>query len=143
MWLPQDSEGPIADEYTAQEQDDVEAAIAWLAAQRWCEGTVEMIGFSRGGFAALQAITAARNPPAPRGIVAPQASDDSHADDRTTSAAACSRRTSSTAARGLDASRNLWSWYADPAIARHEHERIFRRSWQYAGRRDQLTAPGS
>jgi phenylpropionate dioxygenase-like ring-hydroxylating dioxygenase large terminal subunit len=36
-----------------------------------------------------------------------------------------------------------WSWYADPDVARLEHERIFRRSWQYAGRRDELTAPGS
>ena len=30
-----------------------------------------------------------------------------------------------------------------PAIARRERERIFRRAWQYAGRRDELTAPGS
>lgn len=36
-----------------------------------------------------------------------------------------------------------WSWYSDPAVARRERELIFRRSWQYAGRRDQLTAPGS
>jgi phenylpropionate dioxygenase-like ring-hydroxylating dioxygenase large terminal subunit len=36
-----------------------------------------------------------------------------------------------------------WSWYSDPEIARLEHELIFRRSWQYAGRRDELTAPGS
>jgi phenylpropionate dioxygenase-like ring-hydroxylating dioxygenase large terminal subunit len=36
-----------------------------------------------------------------------------------------------------------WSWYEDPEIARRERDRIFRRSWQYAGRRDELTAPGS
>ena len=36
-----------------------------------------------------------------------------------------------------------WSWYADPEIARLERERIFLRSWQYAGRREELTAPGS
>jgi phenylpropionate dioxygenase-like ring-hydroxylating dioxygenase large terminal subunit len=36
-----------------------------------------------------------------------------------------------------------WSWYADPAIARRERELIFKRAWQYAGRRDELTAPGS
>ena len=38
---------------------------------------------------------------------------------------------------------NPWSWYEDPEIARLERERIFRRSWQYAGRYDELTAPGS
>jgi choline monooxygenase len=36
-----------------------------------------------------------------------------------------------------------WTWYEDPAIARLERDRIFRRAWQYAGRRDELTAPGS
>ena len=74
-----DSEGLIEDEYTAQEQDDVEAVIAWLAAQPWCDGAVGMIGVSWGGFSALQA--AARNPPALRGIVAIHASDDRYADD--------------------------------------------------------------
>jgi phenylpropionate dioxygenase-like ring-hydroxylating dioxygenase large terminal subunit len=38
---------------------------------------------------------------------------------------------------------NPWSWYEDPAIARLERDRIFRRAWQYAGRREELTAPGS
>lgn len=36
-----------------------------------------------------------------------------------------------------------WAWYEDPAVARRERERIFMRSWQYAGRRAELTAPGS
>jgi phenylpropionate dioxygenase-like ring-hydroxylating dioxygenase large terminal subunit len=36
-----------------------------------------------------------------------------------------------------------WSWYEDPAVARLERDRIFRRAWQYAGRRDELPAPGS
>jgi phenylpropionate dioxygenase-like ring-hydroxylating dioxygenase large terminal subunit len=36
-----------------------------------------------------------------------------------------------------------WSWYEDPGVARRERDLIFRRAWQYAGRRDQLTAPGS
>ncbi len=74
-----DSEGLIDDEYTPQEQDDVEAVIAWLAAQPWCDGAVGMIGVSWGGFSALQA--AARKPPALRGIVAIHASDDRYADD--------------------------------------------------------------
>ena len=33
-------------------------------------------------------------------------------------------------------------WYADPAIQRLEGERIFARSWQYAGRADRVANPG-
>ena len=36
-----------------------------------------------------------------------------------------------------------YSWYADPAVAAAERERIFRRSWQYAGRLGELDGPGS
>ncbi len=36
-----------------------------------------------------------------------------------------------------------WDWFADPAVARLEHERIFRRTWQYAGHTGELTEPGS
>ncbi len=36
-----------------------------------------------------------------------------------------------------------WSWYSSPEIAELERERIFRRAWQYAGRYEELTAPGS
>ncbi len=62
-----DSEGVLVDEYLAQEQDDAVEVIAWLAEQPWCNGKVAMIGFSWGGFAALQ--VAARRPPALAGIV--------------------------------------------------------------------------
>jgi choline monooxygenase len=42
------------------------------------------------------------------------------------------------------ATRTLpWSWYVDPAALRLEQERIFRRSWQYAGRTDEVAEPGS
>ena len=74
-----DSDGLIQDEYSEQEQEDVQAVIAWLAEQPWCSGAVGMIGVSWGGFSALQA--AARHPPALRGIVAIHASDDRYADD--------------------------------------------------------------
>ena len=33
-------------------------------------------------------------------------------------------------------------WYADPAIQRLEGERIFARTWQYAGRADRVVKPG-
>ena len=44
----------------------------------------------------------------------------------------------------LDAGRSLPArWYADPATLEVEQELIFRRSWQYAGRADQVAEPGS
>ena len=36
-----------------------------------------------------------------------------------------------------------WSWYTDPTVLQLELERIFRRSWQYAGRQDEIGEPGS
>jgi choline monooxygenase len=36
-----------------------------------------------------------------------------------------------------------YSWYADPAVAAAERERIFRTSWQYAGHSGELDGPGS
>ena len=36
-----------------------------------------------------------------------------------------------------------WSWYTDPAVLELERERIFRRTWQYAGRADQVAEPGA
>jgi choline monooxygenase len=42
------------------------------------------------------------------------------------------------------ASRTLpWSWYTDPAVLGLEQERIFRGSWQYAGRADEVAEAGS
>jgi len=34
------------------------------------------------------------------------------------------------------------SWYTDPALADVERERIFRRTWQYVGRVEQLARAG-
>jgi choline monooxygenase len=36
-----------------------------------------------------------------------------------------------------------FAWYGDEAILRLERERIFARSWQYAGRAEQVAEPGS
>jgi choline monooxygenase len=36
-----------------------------------------------------------------------------------------------------------WSWYTDPAVLGLEQERIFRRSWQYVGRHDEIAESGS
>ena len=35
-----------------------------------------------------------------------------------------------------------WSWYADEAVHRLEHERVFRRCWQYAARAEQVAERG-
>jgi uncharacterized protein len=74
-----ESEGLLLDEYLAQEEDDGVAAIAWIAAQPWCDGSVGMLGKSWGGFNALQ--IAARRPPALRGVITVCSSDDRYADD--------------------------------------------------------------
>ena len=36
-----------------------------------------------------------------------------------------------------------YSWYAEPSVAAAERDRIFRRSWQYAGHTGELAGPGS
>ncbi|HRE26360.1 MAG TPA: CocE/NonD family hydrolase, partial [Anaerolineales bacterium] len=61
------SSGGIAlDEYTAEETQDGVDAVAWLAAQPWCNGNVGMWGISYGGFTAIQ--VAAQRPPALKAI---------------------------------------------------------------------------
>lgn len=74
-----DSEGLLADEYLALEQDDAVAVIAWLAAQPWSNGNVGMRGISWGGFATLQA--AMRAPPALKAIMPMACSDRRYTDD--------------------------------------------------------------
>ena len=74
-----DSDGILRDQYLDQEQDDGVEAIAWAAAQPWCDGNVGMFGISWGGFNALQ--IAARQPPALKAIMAACATDDLYADN--------------------------------------------------------------
>jgi hypothetical protein len=63
-----DSDGVLAQEFQAREQDDACEMVAWIAAQPWCSGAVAMLGKSWGAFAAIQA--AMRRPPALKAIVA-------------------------------------------------------------------------
>jgi len=44
-----ESEGQLRDEYSDREQRDCTEVIAWISAQRWCNGAVGMIGKSWGG----------------------------------------------------------------------------------------------
>ncbi len=74
-----DSEGVLHDEYSEQEQLDGVDAIAWLAAQQWCDGQVAMYGISWGGFNGLQ--IAARQPPALKTIITVGSTDDRYATD--------------------------------------------------------------
>ncbi len=74
-----DSEGLPMDEYIAQEQDDMLEALAWIAAQPWCTGSIGMIGISWGGFSGLQ--VAMRRPPELKAVVTLCSTDDRYADD--------------------------------------------------------------
>jgi uncharacterized protein len=59
---------PPAREYSAQEQEDGEHVIAWLARQPWSNGKIGMFGISWGGFNSIQ--MAMRRPPALKAILA-------------------------------------------------------------------------
>jgi len=74
-----DSEGLMVDEYLQQELQDGFDAIAWIAAQDWCDGNVGMIGISWGGFNGLQ--IAAMQPSALKAVITLCSTDDRYADD--------------------------------------------------------------
>ena len=74
------SEGTPPDrEYSAQEQQDAEQVIAWLASQTWSNGKVGMLGISWGGFNSIQ--MALRKPPALKAILAVAATDELYKED--------------------------------------------------------------
>jgi putative CocE/NonD family hydrolase len=73
------SEGVNVDEYTLQEQQDGYDAIEWLAAQEWCDGKVNMMGASYGGFTSLQ--VASHQPPHLTSIIPVYFTDDRYTDD--------------------------------------------------------------
>jgi predicted acyl esterase len=74
-----DSEGVMTDEYSEAELQDCVEAIAWLARQDWCNGSVGMRGISWGGINTLQ--VAARRPPALKAIMPMCACDRRYTDD--------------------------------------------------------------
>jgi uncharacterized protein len=74
------SEGTPPDrEYSAQEQQDAEEVIAWLARQSWSNGKVGMLGISWGGFNSIQ--MALRKPPALKAILAVAATEQLFKED--------------------------------------------------------------
>lgn len=73
------SGGVALDEYAREETLDGVDAVAWLAAQPWCDGSVGMWGISYGGFTAIQ--VAMQRPAALKAIVPIMATDDRYLDD--------------------------------------------------------------
>ena len=73
------SEGINTDEYVEQEQLDGYDAIEWLAAQPFCDGHVNQMGISYGGFTSLQVAT--HQPPHLTSIVPMYFTDDRYTDD--------------------------------------------------------------
>jgi len=74
------SEGAPPDrEYSAQEQQDGDEVIAWLARQPWSSGKVGMLGISWGGFNSIQ--MALRKPPALKAILATEATEELFMED--------------------------------------------------------------
>lgn len=73
------SEGTATDEYVEQEQFDGYDAIEWLAIQSFCDGNVNMMGISYGGFTSLQVAT--HQPPHLRTVIPMYFTDDRYTDD--------------------------------------------------------------
>jgi putative CocE/NonD family hydrolase len=73
------SQGVSVDEYTLEEQLDGYEVVEWLARQPWCDGHVNMLGISYGGFTALQ--VAAHAPPHLTSIIPIDFTDDRYTDD--------------------------------------------------------------
>ena len=142
-----DSDGIMTDEYLAQELEDGVAAIAWIAAQPWCNGKVGMIGNSWGGFNGLQ--VAALRPPALRAIITSCSTDDRYADDMHYMGGALLTDT-------LDWGASFFTWISrppDPAIvgdvwrdlwqARLENLNFMVEDWLRHQRRDRFWKHGS
>ena len=73
------SDGRTSDEYMALEQADAHDVVEWIAGQPWCDGHVNMIGISYGGFSALQCASLA--PPHLTSIIPMDFTDDRYLDD--------------------------------------------------------------
>ena len=73
------SQGVAVDEYTLEEQLDGCDTVEWLAAQPFCDGHVNMMGISYGGFTALQ--VAAHGPAHLTSIIPIAFTHDRYTDD--------------------------------------------------------------
>lgn len=73
------SEGVSLDEYTLEEQLDGVDTVEWLARQPFCDGQVNMMGISYGGFTALQ--VASHAPAHLRSVIPIDFTHDRYTDD--------------------------------------------------------------
>ena len=105
-----DSEGLMFDEYSKQEQDDAVEAITWLASQKWCSGTVGMMGISWGGFNSLQ--VAARKPPALKAIITLCSTDAIRCRDRASPSCAICSQASAARHRSARSAAAISAWIA-------------------------------
>lgn len=142
-----ESDGLMTDEYLAQELEDGKAAIAWLAAQPWCTGSVGMLGNSWGGFNSLQ--VAALRPPELKAIITSCSTDDRYADDMHWMGGTLLTDT-------LDWGASFWTWIARPPdpplvgegwreawLNRLEHVNFMVEDWLRHQRRDAFWKHGS
>ena len=74
-----ESDGDWDDEYSERELADGCEVIEWIAAQKWCDGKVGMMGISWGGFNSLQ--IAALRPAALKAVIAIGTTVDRYNDD--------------------------------------------------------------
>jgi predicted acyl esterase len=73
-----DSDGVLTDEYQKQEIRDLEDAIAYVASQPWCSGSVGVFGHSWGAYSAM--LVAMQRPPALKAIIPVMGSCDRYAE---------------------------------------------------------------
>ncbi|MEM0936888.1 MAG: CocE/NonD family hydrolase [Pseudomonadota bacterium] len=142
-----DSNGLMADEYTATELSDACAVIAWARAQPWCTGKVGMIGISWGGFNGLQ--VAALRPEGLEAVVSICSSADRFADDihmkggcQLTSNLAWATQMLAYSARPPDPLVVGQSW-REMWMERLEHQPFLLEAWLAHQRRDGYWAHGS
>jgi putative CocE/NonD family hydrolase len=74
-----ESDDVLQDEYLQLELDDAVEVIEWIAAQKWCDGNIGMMGKSWGGFNCLQ--VAAMRPPQLKAVLSVCSTDDRYRDD--------------------------------------------------------------
>ena len=74
-----ESDDVLQDEYLQLELDDAVEVIDWITQQKWCDGSVGMMGKSWGGFNCLQ--VAAMRPKALKAVLSVCSTDDRYRDD--------------------------------------------------------------
>lgn len=142
-----ESDGVIDGEYTARELSDAVEVIGWIAAQRWSNGNVGMMGISWGGFNSLQ--VAALKPPALKAVISLSSTVDRYNDDiHYKNGTHLSAQLSWAATMGAYQSRApdpelVGERWRDMWLERLEGEPFFMEEWLSHQRRDDFWRHGS